>query len=239
MEPEWSAIYMRPMCFFVGAVCVLGYFYKWLKPEALNNCSLLHVPVSRLTHAAASESAEFDTASVQNRHTNTLRSLSALTPTSKMNEMNINLKVKLKMAAITPLHPPPTNTLWLFLSVGVRPFCLTLLEQTVLRVPATVTLCSSQTSFCPKIHKKKSMTKMPKSSSFGKSHVPNADLAATLLTGSALVHLLMFYSSFCWGLFALFVPLSSSAEFFCRAGFPLLYANSNLGEQCHLTVLVL
>lgn len=131
-------------------------------PEAYISFPLQHSPVSRLTHTATCESAEFDTTSLlrhRHTHTHTVAHMHAkdCTPTptqhpkpsQKMNEVDISLKVKLKMAIITllPIHYP-NNAMWLFVldwaSLGVWPHNLILLAQTSLQPSATSALYSGQ-----------------------------------------------------------------------------------------------
>lgn len=74
-----------------------------------------------------------------------------------MNEVDVSLKVKLKMAIIAPLPVHhPTNTMWLFVldwaSLGVWPHNLILLAQTSLQPSATLALLfrSAQNTTSPR-----------------------------------------------------------------------------------------
>ena len=70
-----------------------------------------------------------------------------------MNEMDIGLKVKLKMAIVAPLRTHPQNIMWLFIldwaSNGLWPHNLILLAQMSPRPSATLAVYSGQSRAQP------------------------------------------------------------------------------------------
>lgn len=137
-------------------LCVLKSLYKWqwnyLKPISAFHCNIF-LSASWLTQLHVSQLSLtphpwWDTQTVAHPHAKDCTSHPHSIPSSqKMNEVDISLKAKLKMAIITllPVHYS-NNAVWLFVldwpSPGVWPHNLILLAQTSLQ-----NLCNFSTLF--------------------------------------------------------------------------------------------